>query len=460
MGGERLALIIITLSSLLNAACPGRSVTTDGSGDGGPVPPTAWIAGGTGSEVGLGIWADRTGNSTVTGHFSGTAIFGSTTLTSKGGSDLFVAKLDSSGEWLWATSASGGSRGHGIAVDSSGNSYITGNINDTASFGSTTLTSRGGEDLFVAKLDSTGKWIWAVSAGGTTRDDGYGIAVDGTGASYVTGRFFDTASIGSASLTSKGLGDLFVAKLDSTGKWMWAVSAGGSGDDRGNDIAVDSEGNSTFTGRSIGPVSFGSTTLPGGRGIIVAKLDSTGRWLWAVSAGSGGHTEVGEGIALDSEGNVHVTGDFQDTATFGATSLTAKGLVDVFVAKLDSAGHWQWAVSTGTVNVDHGTGISVDDAGNSTITGTLIDPVIPNEPVESEIFVAKLDSTGRLLWTLSTEHSSPGSYTNFAAEIAVDGAGNSYATGTFSGTAAFGSTTLTAGKRNRVFVWRVSGQGD
>jgi hypothetical protein len=163
------------------------------------------------------------GSSYVTGYFGGTSTFGSTTLTSKLGSeDVFVAKLDSTGKWMWAVSAggTGTAGGLGISVDSAGNSYVTGDFGfdfsapGTASFGSTTLTSNGKWDVFVAKLDSTGKWLWAVSAGAGDDDFGRGISVDGAGISYITGSFDGTASFGSTTLTSKGSEDLFVWKVN------------------------------------------------------------------------------------------------------------------------------------------------------------------------------------------------------------------------------------------------------
>ncbi|MCB5245750.1 MAG: SBBP repeat-containing protein, partial [Candidatus Cloacimonetes bacterium] len=177
-----------------------------------------WVeqAGGIGNDYGRSITIDSSGNSYITGYFYGTASFGSTTLTTTGSGavDIFVAKLDSSGNWLWAKQAGGNNWdvGFGIATDSSGNSYVTGFFAESASFGSTTLTSSGGEDIFVAKLDSSGNWLWAKQAGGTGLDIGYGIATDSSGNSYVTGFFAESASFGSTTLTSSGGEDIFVAK--------------------------------------------------------------------------------------------------------------------------------------------------------------------------------------------------------------------------------------------------------
>jgi hypothetical protein len=163
-------------------------------------------AGGSGWAVGYGIAVDGSGDSYVTGGFSGSATFGAgeaneTTLNSSGGEYewIFVAKYNSSGDLLWAKQASGWGWGYGIAVDGSGDSYVTGGF-----YG-------------VAKYNSSGDLLWAKQAGGS----GYGIAVDGSGDSYVTGYFSGSATFGAGEanetiLNSSGSGDIFVARFSGT----------------------------------------------------------------------------------------------------------------------------------------------------------------------------------------------------------------------------------------------------
>ncbi len=141
--------------------------------------------------------------------------FGSTTLTSAGGGDVFVAKLDSSGTVVWARGfgASSGDRGYSVAVDSSGNAFVAGQFNNSVAFGSTTLTSAGGGEVFVAKLDSSGTVVWARGFGGTGLDRGYSVAVDPPGNVHVTGWFEATAAFGATSLTSAGDVDVFVLTM-------------------------------------------------------------------------------------------------------------------------------------------------------------------------------------------------------------------------------------------------------
>jgi len=250
--------------------------------------------------------------------------------------------------WQWAVSAGGidYDTGSGVAVDVNGNTYITGEFQGSATFGSIILISQGSSDVFVAKLNSDGVWQWAVSGGGTGYDGGANLAVNASGNTYITGYFSVNATFGNTTLTSNGILDVFVAKLNSDGVWQWATSAGGTNYDIGSALAVDASGNTYITGYYLGTVTFGSTMLTsqGDKDVYIAKLNSDGVWQWAVSGGGTGE-DWGYGIALDTNRNIYITGIFWGTATFGSTVLTTQGASDVFVVKLNNDGAWQWAVS-------------------------------------------------------------------------------------------------------------------
>ncbi|MBP7333457.1 MAG: SBBP repeat-containing protein [Candidatus Cloacimonas sp.] len=297
-------------------------------------------AGGTSDDYGWSIAVDANGNSYVNGQFkSSSCSFGTITLTNSGSgyNDIFVAKLDSNGNWFWAKKAGGTSNdgGNSIAVDANGNSYVTGCFYSSATFGTTTLNSSGENDIFIAKLDSNGNWLWAKQAGGTSYDSGCSIAVDANGNSYVTGYFYSSATFGSTTLTSSGYWDIFVAKLDNNGNWLWAQQAGGTDYDSGFSVAVDANGNIYVTGSFKESATFGTTTLTsiGYSDIFIAKMDSNGNWLWAKQAG-GTYYDEGMSIAVDANGNSYVTGCFSGSATFGTTTLISSGGYDIFVAKL------------------------------------------------------------------------------------------------------------------------------
>ena len=153
-------------------------------------------------------------------------------------------------EFRWArqAAATGGVATRAIAADRLGNSYVTGWFIGTATFGGKTLTSDGEGDIFVAKYDGDGKILWARRAGGSSFDEGAGIAVDVSGNCYVTGYFSGTGTFGGVTLTSRGNGDIVIAKYDSAGNVKWAKAFGGSEEDRGNHIALDGLGNCYVTG--------------------------------------------------------------------------------------------------------------------------------------------------------------------------------------------------------------------
>ena len=185
----------------------------------------------TGSAISTGISTLSDGSSIVTGYFFGTATFGSTTLTATSAtSDLFVAKLDAAGNYAWATSVGGFSldQGYAISTLSDGSSIVTGYFYETVAFGSTPpITSTGNQDVFVAKLDASGNWLWATKAGGSLDEQGRAVSTLSDGSSIVTGYFNGTAAFGSTSLESAGDADVFVAKIDASGNWLWATKAGG-----------------------------------------------------------------------------------------------------------------------------------------------------------------------------------------------------------------------------------------
>ena len=276
------------------------------------------------------------GNAYITGGFSGEINFGNTTLSSNGLNDVLIAKIDANGDFLWAKSAggsSGGDFGLDITVDGQGNSYVTGRFVGMASFGTFTLTSNGITDVFIAKLDSNGEFLWAKGAGGTGPDIGNGIAVDSQGNSYIVGYFGFSISFGDFDLISNGMWDVFVTKLDTYGNFLWAKSAGGNDFDEGYGIDLDIQGNPYITGVICGTITIGNTSLSGLCDAFISKLNSNGEFLWTKRAS--GLSMVGYGLAIDNQGYSYVTGRFSGTASFDNITLTAIGDNDIFIAKLN-----------------------------------------------------------------------------------------------------------------------------
>ncbi len=407
-------------------------------------------AGGVNDDIGFAVAFDNQGNQYVSGYFAGTASFGPYNLVSSGLDDIFVAKLDSSGSWLWAAQAGGTDldRGSGIALDGAGNIYLIGEFRGSASFGSLTITSSGNLDTFIAKLDANCNWLWARRAGGASDDLGYRVAVDGLGSTYVTGSFQLSASFGSFTLTAAGNRDIYAAKLDADGNWLWAVRAGGSGYDEGTGICLDSAGSAFITGFCTGSASFGPWIIAASAAtdVFAAKLDSGGNWLWVVNVGGPGtNADYCFSIASDGLDNALIAGFFKATAQFGAYSLTSSGNYDIFAAKLNSAGNWLWAAGAGGLDNDRAWGIAADSAGNAYLTGYFstnadFGPYTLTSGGSIDVFAAKLDSAGNWLWAVGAGSSS----SDVGYGIAADGIGNTYLTGEMSGNAVFGPFTLTS----------------
>lgn len=352
----------------------------------------------------------------------------------------------------WATTAGGpGSDiGHGIALDSAGNSYVVGTFHGTATFGATTLTSAGQSDIFVAKFDPNGQLLWARSAGGPGYDNGAGIAMDAAGNAHITGSFEATATFGATALTNSSpasYSDLFVAKYDPAGNLVWVRSTGTDfAADTGAAIAVDAAGSVLITGRSVQD-TFGAAALNNLGRILVAKYDSAGNPVWAHKAGSfsGGTYDTGTGIGADAAGNVYVTGTFlSPVADFGGGLLTNRGAGDVFLSKYSPAGTLLWVRQAGGPGDDRPNGLAVDAAGNAHVVGEFSGTAgfgtasLSSLGGASDAFIAKFDASGGIIWA----RAAGGQSADAARGVALDPLGNVHVTGYFGGAAAFGGINL------------------
>ena len=253
--------------------------------------------------------------------------------------------------FLWAVQMGEASDdfGNSIAVDAKGNVYTTGSFRNTVDFNPGTetyyLSSKGGTDIFISKLDPFGNLIWAKRMGGIKDDGGSSIAVDSDGYIYTTGSFQDEAdfnpdSLGIYNLTSKGGYDIFISKLDTDGNFAWAKKIGGVGADAGYEIAVDIRGSVYTTGifqltvdfnpDDSGPYNLSSA---GGNDIFVSKLDTSGSFVWAKRFG-GMSEDSGNSIVVDRYENIYITGWFVETADFGTCNLTSTNSRDSYVCAL------------------------------------------------------------------------------------------------------------------------------
>ncbi len=291
------------------------------------------------------------------------------------------------GDYVWAKQmgGSGSDIGNAILVDGSGNIYAAGTFQGTVDFdpgpGTAMLTAGGGDDVFVTKFDSAGTLVWARMMGGSNDERALSVALDHDGNVYTAGNFAGTADfdpgVGALNLTAFDAADIFVSKLDNSGALVWAKQLGGPSYESCSGVAVDSEGNVLGTGSFMGAADFdpglGTFTLSsiGGYAICLFKLDSAGNFVWAKQAGGGAHA-AGTAVSLDDSGNVYATGYFQATVDFdpgaGVVNLTAASS-DVFVLKLDNAGSFVWVKQMGGTSDALGNSLAVDGSGDVYTTG-------------------------------------------------------------------------------------------
>ena len=421
-----------------------------------------WVrqAGGTSLTTGEGIVTDSIGNSYVTGAFDGTATFGTTTLESRGNTDIFIAKLDTNGNWLWVKQAGGTNSDYGygdaIAIDCSGNCYVLGSFWGNATFGTTSLSNDGGYAIFIAKLDTNGNWLWASKAGSSTIIESGDVAIDSEGNCFVTGDFYDSVSFGTTNLSSSGVSDIFIAKLDTNGNWLWAKKAGGIGAEYAKGIALDSNVNCYLTGMFQDTATFGTTTLisSGTSDIIIAKLDANGNWLWVQQAG-GADSEAGYSIASDSSGNCYLTGVFIGASILGSSTLISNGYTDIFIAKLDAYGNWIWARQAGGTSGDYVYSLAIDSEGNNYVTGFFGETASFGNIVlvssNADLYLAKLDTNGNYIWVKQAGGASGVS----GNDVSTDSFGNSYVTGRFLYSATFGNSILNSNGAD-FFITKIS----
>jgi uncharacterized protein (DUF2249 family) len=443
--------------------------------------------GGTGGDAGQSITVDAAGNVYSTGAFYGIVDFdpgaGVYNLTSGGGSDIFVSKLDALGNFVWAKrmGGTGFDGGHSIAVDAAGSIYTTGNYLSTADFdpGASiyNLTSVQASDIFVSKLDASGNFVWAKSLGGSGDEQGKAIAVDPSGNVYTTGYFYDISDFDPGSLVYNLTSvyynsDIFISKLDASGAFVWAIQFGEGSFDISYSIAVDAASNVYTTGYFQGTVDFDpgagnyNLTSGGGGDIFISKLDASGSFIWAKQM-VGVNYEYGYAITCDASGYVYTTGSFTDTVDFdpgpGVYNLNSAGGNNIFISKLDASGNFVWAKSMGGSNTN-GFSIALDPSANVYTTGYFngtndFDPdggIYNLTSAGNDIFISKLDASGNFVWAVSMG----GTSNEISYAIAVDASENVYASGYFNGTADFDPGAaiynMTSAGSNDIFVVKLS----
>ncbi len=334
--------------------------------------------GGSSNDEGMSVTVDSSGNVYVSGFFGGTADFGGGAVTSSG-QDAFIASYTgATGSYRWSKPLGGigSDAAAGIAVDPAGNVYVTGYFSQTVNFGGTPLTSAGGTDIFVASYQGANgahRWSKAFGDPGSSGDGGTSVAADVAGHVYVAGYYFGSADYGGGALSSNGGADVFLASFDSgTGAHVWSKHFGGTVNDRPASVAADGSGNVYVAGLFQNTTDFGAGSVSSGGSYdsFLASYDVTGAYRWSRTSGAVA-TDEARGVAVDSAGNVFLTGYFGQSADFGTGTLTSAGGTDLFVASYTAAtGAPRWSHRLGGTAADDANGIAVDNAGGISVTGS------------------------------------------------------------------------------------------
>jgi hypothetical protein len=422
---------------------------------------------GGGYSIGNAIATDKQDNVITTGYYYGVVDFnpgnGSDTLASiDNDNDIYVQKLDSAGNLLWARTMGGSydDRGQAIVTDNTGNIYIAGYFTGTAEFNtggiSQSATAAGNSDAFIAKLSPTGTLLWVKAFGGTDADVINGLAIDRDGNLYVTGYFYDQCdfdpSAGTTTLISNGGKDIFIAKYSNNGNFVWAKSIGGIDNDYANAITLDTAQNPVATGQYQNTTDFdpnagtANLTSNGYGDVFIVKLSTSGTLLWAKGVGSTDFDDAGRGIAVDKWNNTILTGYYRGDVDFdpgaGVANFTWQSYNDIYVLKLTGAGNYLWAKTENSSGWEEGYSLTVDAAGYIYSTGYFdsdldFDPnngtTILTNAGYSDVYVQKLDPNGNLVWAGSVA----GTGTDMSYGLTLDTHGNVLNTGEFNNTADF-----------------------
>lgn len=276
-------------------------------------------------------------------------------------------------DWLWAKG--GGVDGTGrvdeTATDEAGNVFICGYFDNTAMMGTFPLTSVGGFDAFVAKLDPSGNWLWATSFGSNGADDALGITVDLAGDAYITGFHEGDITIGDSTFVADGSGDMFIAKIDGSGNWVWALDASGPGFSSGSGLVLGPNG-SLYVGGMMdnsGEV-LGNDTLPAGaeNGMLVMRLSVDGNWQWVHLIKHLNAASL-NGIAYSSGEGVVIAGSFLGTLYAGGDTLLSGVTDKAFITVVDTTGSDQWAWRTSGSSTTVAYDVIVDGFGRMFVVG-------------------------------------------------------------------------------------------
>ncbi|TGE22944.1 SBBP repeat-containing protein [Hymenobacter metallicola] len=419
-------------------------------------PTWNWLQSVEGVNSVADIACSPTGDFVVTGRFDNSLQLGNRRLTGPGRC-LYIARVDASGRVLHTTqlSVSDDVLPTSIAVDRSGNSYVTGSFRGTLSYGrNAQLTSQtpDAEDVLLLKCSAAGSISWVQQASSTAPEryatnKGWSVAVDAAGNSYVTGSVSgSTVQFGRLSFTNRQ-NKAFAASYTTQGvvRWakVWDAPADAYAPSTGRATAVDAAGNCYVSGNFFSSLTIDGTTLQPANSdsnlFLIRFSAAQGQVQWALAPAGYGD---GRSLGTDAAGKIYLADSFSGTASFGATTLISNGSADIFMTRYTPQGQAEWATAMGGANYDFPTDIAIDKtAGIAYLTGS---------QANNQAFITQLQPTGQIART--TLVGGPGSSTG--SSLILDGRNTVYTAGTATGTCQFGPYA-TAGTATNCYLARL-----
>lgn len=388
------------------------------------------------NDVAYGICSDKNANVITTGTFKDTADLDPNAslqvFYGQGQEDVFITKLDSNGQFLWAHQFGGvqGDFGYAITTDPKNNIFVAGSFSNRCDFnvGGTPnmIMATGSYDAFVSKFSPNGNLIWTKTFGGTSSEEAFAITVKANGHVVVAGYFMGAADFdpgaGNTTLTPLGIEDAFINELDSNGNFVRAFAISGPLKDCIYGLCSDGNNNIYTTGyfeasADFDPSILNYTLTSAGavmdKDFFIAKYDATGNLVWAKNGG-GLMADIAFGVCLDSKQNILATGWFETQADFDPSTAThivnayaGQNDRDAFVLKLDSNGLFKWVAPLGGTDIQTGYGIACDQNDNVYTAGFNkdsmdCDPGNGKQMITSkgdfDIYVHSLDQNGNYRW--------------------------------------------------------------
>lgn len=361
-------------------------------------------------------------------------------------------------DWIAAGGGEKNDKTRGVAVDTQGNVFFTGETLGEGTFGAHKRADLGSTDAFLSKTTPEGNILWVSSFGGSQIDRTYGVVTDAKGNAYVTGHYqsIEVQALGQT-LPNAGDYDIFTAKYDPDGKLLWVRTAGGAGYDYGHGIVMDSRGDIAISGAVVGESKFGDKTVnagSGSRAIFWAKYDSDGNLRW-VHTTSGNLNGSGHGIAVDASDNFYIGGGLSGTGKVGSLPASVSGGQAAAVFKVSPQGEPIWVATVPGAPSAIFHDLTADEKGRVWGVGIFKQKVTlggktfeSTSAKDSDGLVVHFSPEGKELWS----HVIQGPGVDYCLGAATDNTGRVFVTGEFSATAKMANKTLTSEGATDIFT--------